>query len=67
LDERALGRDVDLAFMESLPPGVDPCGENGEFHSFAYAGPIFKEPLAITTGQCVYRDGFWFCELYVAA
>jgi uncharacterized protein (TIGR00290 family) len=67
LDERALGRDVDVAFMESLPPGVDPCGENGEFHSFAYAGPIFKEPLAITTGQCVYRDGFWFCELYVAA
>lgn len=55
LDQSALGRDVDLAFVESLPPGVDPCGENGEFHSFAYAGPIFKTPLAITTGQCVYR------------
>jgi uncharacterized protein (TIGR00290 family) len=55
LDETALGRDVDLAFVESLPPDVDPCGENGEFHSFAYAGPIFKERLHIATGQCVYR------------
>lgn len=63
LDETALGRDVDLAFIESLPAGVDPCGENGEFHSFAYAGPIFKEPLAITTGERVHRDGFWFCDL----
>jgi uncharacterized protein (TIGR00290 family) len=63
LDESALGRDVDLAFLESLPAGVDPCGENGEFHSFAYAGPIFKEPIAIRTGECVHRDGFWFCDL----
>jgi uncharacterized protein (TIGR00290 family) len=55
LDESALGRDVDLAFIESLPADVDPCGENGEFHSFAYAGPIFKEPVAIQTGKCVYR------------
>jgi uncharacterized protein (TIGR00290 family) len=59
----ALGRDVDVAFMESLPAGVDPCGENGEFHSFAYAGPIFKEPLEIATGECVRRDGFLFCDL----
>lgn len=63
LDASVLGRDVDLAFLDSLPQGVDPCGENGEFHSFAYAGPIFKEPLAIETGECVHRDGFWFCEL----
>lgn len=63
LDRGALGRDVDLAFVESLPSGVDPCGENGEFHSFAYAGPIFSEPLAIETGECVGRDGFWFCDL----
>lgn len=55
LDQTALGRDVDLAFIASLPADVDPCGENGEFHSFAYAGPIFKEPLHIATGQCVYR------------
>lgn len=66
LDESALGRDVDLAFVESLPASVDPCGENGEFHSFAYAGPIFKEPLAIRTGECVHRDGFWFCDLLSA-
>lgn len=63
LTQEALGRDVDVAFMDSLPAGVDPCGENGEFHSFAYAGPIFKEPLEIATGECVRRDGFWFCDL----
>lgn len=66
LDETALGRDVDPDFVASLPSGVDPCGENGEFHSFAYAGPIFKKPLAITTGEHVHRDGFWFCELLSA-
>jgi uncharacterized protein (TIGR00290 family) len=63
LDERALGRDVDLAFVSALPDGVDPCGENGEFHSFAYAGPIFKQTLAIRTGEFVQRGGFWFCDL----
>lgn len=67
LDESALGRDVDMAFVESLPPGVDPCGENGEFHSFAYAGPIFNEPLAIENGECVKRDRFWFCDLLIAS
>lgn len=63
LDASALGRDVDLAFIDGLPDRIDPCGENGEFHSFAYAGPIFHEPLAIATGESVYRDGFWFCDL----
>jgi len=63
LTEDALGRDVDMEFVKALPEGVDPCGENGEFHSFAYAGPIFKEPLEIATGECVHRDGFWFCDL----
>jgi uncharacterized protein (TIGR00290 family) len=67
LDVSALGHDVDPEFVESLPAGVDPCGENGEFHSFAYAGPIFKEPLEIASGECVNRDGFWFCELLTAA
>lgn len=67
LDENALGRDVDLAFVESLPQGVDPCGENGEFHSFAYAGPIFSDPLPIVTGERVCRDGFWFCDLIPGA
>lgn len=55
LDESAVGRDIDAAFIESLPSDVDPCGENGEYHSFAYDGPIFREPLAIQTGQHVYR------------
>ena len=64
LDESVLGRDIDRAFLESLPPSVDPCGENGEFHTFAYAGPIFNVPLAIETGERVYRDGFWFCDLH---
>ena len=55
LNESALGRKIDAAFIESLPADVDPCGENGEFHSFAFAGPIFKQPLKITIGEKVYR------------
>ncbi len=55
LGEEALGRDLDIAFIRDLPPNVDPCGENGEFHSFAYAGPIFKSPLVLQTGERVYR------------
>lgn len=55
LDERFLGRNIDVDFLNSLPSDVDPCGENGEFHSFAFAGPIFKEPLRFTVGEQVYR------------
>ncbi len=55
LDETAAGRNIDAAFVNSLPPDVDPCGENGEFHSFAFAGPIFKQPLQIKVGEKVYR------------
>lgn len=55
LDETAVGRNIDAEFIESLPPGVDPCGENGEFHSFAFAGPIFKQALSITIGEKIYR------------
>jgi uncharacterized protein (TIGR00290 family) len=55
LDETSLGRKIDADFIQSLPPGVDPCGENGEFHSFAFAGPIFKQPLRIIVGEKVYR------------
>lgn len=54
LDEAALGRKIDRDFIASLPPGVDPCGENGEYHSFAYAGPIFAEPLRFSIGEKVY-------------
>jgi uncharacterized protein (TIGR00290 family) len=55
LDEAALGRNIDADFIQSLPAGVDVCGENGEFHSFAFAGPIFKQPLRIKIGEKVYR------------
>ncbi|MEI8233958.1 MAG: diphthine--ammonia ligase [Verrucomicrobiota bacterium] len=55
LGEEAVGRVIDADFIASLPPEVDPCGENGEFHSFAFAGPIFKEPVAFKVGEKVYR------------
>jgi uncharacterized protein (TIGR00290 family) len=55
LDETALGRNIDADFIHWLPADVDPCGENGEFHSFAFAGPIFKESLRIKIGEKVYR------------
>ena len=55
LDASALGRHIDARFLASLPPDVDPCGENGEFHSFACAGPIFREPIAVRVGETVYR------------
>jgi uncharacterized protein (TIGR00290 family) len=55
LDEAALGRKIDADFIQSLPADVDPCGENGEFHSFAFAGPIFKQPLRVKVGEKVYR------------
>jgi uncharacterized protein (TIGR00290 family) len=57
------GREFDLKLLEDLPDGVDPCGENGEFHSFCYAGPMFKTPIAVETGDVVERDGFIFADL----
>ena len=55
LDETAVGRNIDEEFVRSLPAGVDPCGENGEFHSFAFAGPIFRRPVKFTVGEKIYR------------
>src|SRR5579859_5867226 len=55
LDQTSLGRNIDAEFVNGLSPDVDPCGENGEFHSFAFAGPIFKTPLRIKVGETVYR------------
>jgi len=55
LDETAVGRKIDDDFIRSLPGNVDPCGENGEFHSFAFAGPIFKEKVKFNVGEKVYR------------
>ena len=57
------GRDFDEALLAELPAAVDPCGENGEFHSFAYAGPMFQHPIAVRTGEVVTRDGFVFADL----
>jgi uncharacterized protein (TIGR00290 family) len=57
------GRDFDGALLADLPASVDPCGERGEFHSFAYAGPMFTAPVAIQTGEVVERDGFVFADL----
>src|SRR6266478_2014682 len=55
LGEDAVGRNLDADFIASLPPEVDPCGENGEFHSFAFDGPIFKQPVKFKVGEKVYR------------
>jgi uncharacterized protein (TIGR00290 family) len=57
------GREIDQSFFADLPKEVDICGENGEFHSFVYDGPIFKKALAVERGEVVERDGFYFCDL----
>jgi uncharacterized protein (TIGR00290 family) len=60
------GREFDADFLHDLPPGVDPCGENGEFHTAVYAGPMFREPISVESGEVVERDGFVFADLRVA-
>jgi len=57
------GRAIDAALVRDLPEGVDPCGENGEYHSFVYAGPIFDRPLNIRVGETVCREGRHFADL----
>jgi uncharacterized protein (TIGR00290 family) len=63
LDESFAGRIIDHDFISSLPPQVDPCGENGEFHTFVFDGPNFSHPISLAAGDKVLRDGFWFCDL----
>ena len=63
LDAKFAGRDFDDALLDELPASVDPCGERGEFHSFAYAGPMFSRPIAIRSGEVVERDGFVFADV----
>ncbi len=63
LDKSYAGRDFDAAMLESLPAGVDPCGENGEFHTFVYASPVFSRSIAAETGEMVERDGFVFADV----
>jgi uncharacterized protein (TIGR00290 family) len=68
VDPRQLGREFagrrfDAELLAELPAGVDPCGENGEFHTFACAGPMLREDVAVTVGEIVERDGFVFADL----
>jgi uncharacterized protein (TIGR00290 family) len=63
LDGKFAGRKFDSSLLEDLPPTVDPCGENGEFHTFVYDGPIFRESIPVEIGQSVLRDGFQFADV----
>ncbi len=76
LDKNKVGVEVDKNFITKLPESVDSCGENGEYHTFCYAGPIFKKPIDFSIGEKVYKPlefklsnssnktkGFWFCDL----
>jgi uncharacterized protein (TIGR00290 family) len=63
LDESFAGRILDESFFADLPSGVDPCGENGEFHTFVFAGPVFRTPIRFVSGEKVLREGFCFCDL----
>ena len=63
LDASFAGRAYDSAFLDDLPPAVDPCGEHGEFHTFVHAGPVFNRPVPVETGAIAEREGFVFCDL----
>jgi uncharacterized protein (TIGR00290 family) len=63
LDRSLAGRAFDAALLAALPEGVDPCGEHGEFHSFAWAGPMFSAPVPVVPGEVVEREGFVFADL----
>jgi len=60
------GRDLDEGLLEKFAPEIDPCAENGEFHTCAYAGPMFRKPIAVESGEVVERDGFVFADLKLA-
>ena len=63
LDRSFAGRELDASFFADLPAQVDCCGENGEFHTFAFDGPIFKDAVRFQVGECADRDSFVFCDL----
>lgn len=63
LDASFAGRFLDAEFFRDLPPEADPCGENGEFHTFVSDGPMFTEPVRFSVGEKVVRDSFCFCDL----
>jgi uncharacterized protein (TIGR00290 family) len=57
------GRELDESFFKDLPPTADPCGENGEFHTFVFDGPIFRHAIPVHVGEVVERDSFIYCDL----
>ncbi len=57
------GRDYDLLLLQDLPPEIDPCGENGEFHTFVCDAPVFSRPIGVRVGEVVERDGFVFADV----
>lgn len=63
LNQSFAGKLLDQSFLAALPPGVDPCGENGEFHTFVFDGPGFREPVRFSRGETLKREAFWFCDL----
>lgn len=62
----AAGREYDEALLAALPNGVDPCGENGEFHTYCHAGPMYAHPIAVRAGEVVERDGFVYADVLPA-
>lgn len=63
LDRSFAGRELDASFFADLPRSVDPCGENGEFHTFVFDGPVFRAPLVVARGELVERGPFIYCDL----
>ena len=63
LSKSFAGRDYDLSLLQALPSDIDPCGENGEFHTFVSDAPVFSRPIAVRTGKVVERDGFVFADV----
>jgi uncharacterized protein (TIGR00290 family) len=66
MDRKFAGREFDAALLDELPPSIDPCAERGEFHTCAYAGPMFNHPVAVETGITVERDGYVFTDLTIS-
>jgi len=64
LDRSFAGKTIDEEFISSLPANVDPCGENGEFHTFVYDGPNFNQPVEFSIGETILRESFWFRDLF---
>jgi uncharacterized protein (TIGR00290 family) len=63
MDRSFVGREFDAALLGELPCQIDPCGENGEFHTFVWDAPVFSQPVRVTQGEVVERDGFVFSDL----